>query len=122
MVYRARNLVDGQIVALKKIQIFDMVDAKARQDCIKEIDLLKVSVTCSIFIYSMFSKYISLPWTQVLLTLVEFLCYLSIISTISSRYVYMSISRSSSPTIQQLNHPNVIMYLASFVENNEVGV
>lgn len=25
-------------------QIFDMVDAKARQDCIKEIDLLKVSV------------------------------------------------------------------------------
>lgn len=122
MVYRARNLVDGQIVALKKIQIFDMVDAKARQDCIKEIDLLKVSVTCSIFIYSMFSKYISLPWTQVLLTLVEFLCYLSIISTISSRYVYMSISHSSSPTIQQLNHPNVIMYLASFVENNEVGV
>ena len=45
MVYRARNIVDGQIVALKKIQIFDMVDAKARQDCIKEIDLLKV---CSI--------------------------------------------------------------------------
>ena len=42
VVYRARNLVDGQIVALKKIQIFDMVDAKARQDCIKEIDLLKV--------------------------------------------------------------------------------
>ncbi len=42
VVYRARNEVDGQIVALKKIQIFDMVDAKARQDCIKEIDLLKV--------------------------------------------------------------------------------
>lgn len=42
VVYRARNIVDGQVVALKKIQIFDMVDAKARQDCIKEIDLLKV--------------------------------------------------------------------------------
>ena len=25
------------------LQIFEMVDAKARQDCIKEIDLLKVS-------------------------------------------------------------------------------
>ena len=43
VVYRAKNLVTGQIVALKKIQIFDMVDAKARQDCIKEIDLLKVA-------------------------------------------------------------------------------
>ena len=42
VVYRAKNLVTGEIVALKKIQIFDMVDAKARQDCIKEIDLLKV--------------------------------------------------------------------------------
>ena len=80
VVYRARNKMDGKVVALKKIQvgpipappaseltreavsvaycvcvcvcvcvclcvcvqIFDMVDAKARQDCIKEIELLKV--------------------------------------------------------------------------------
>ncbi|CAI5635494.1 unnamed protein product [Oreochromis niloticus] len=40
-VYRARYLLDNTSVALKKIQIFDLMDAKARQDCIKEIDLLK---------------------------------------------------------------------------------
>ncbi|KAF6021284.1 NEK6 [Bugula neritina] len=38
-VYRARCVVDNTIVALKKVQIFEMMDAKARQDCIKEIDL-----------------------------------------------------------------------------------
>lgn len=66
VVYRAKNVVDGEVVALKKIQvcteqpvlliqgafeflfqIFDMVDAKARQDCIKEIDLLKVGISVS---------------------------------------------------------------------------
>eukprot|EP00795_Rhopilema_esculentum_P010652 gene10652-19394_t len=40
-VYRAKCLIDNETVALKKIQIFQIMDHKARNDCIKEIELLK---------------------------------------------------------------------------------
>jgi len=62
-VFRAIYLPEDKHVALKQVPIFEMMDAKARQDCIKEIDLLK-----------------------------------------------------------KLNHSNVICYLASFVENNELNI
>ena len=45
VVYRARCKVDDRLVALKKVQISEMMDAKARLDCIKEIKLLQVKNT-----------------------------------------------------------------------------
>lgn len=42
VVYRARCKVDHAVVALKKVQIFEMMDSKARLDCMKEINLLQV--------------------------------------------------------------------------------
>jgi serine/threonine protein kinase len=40
-VYRARSRINGNTVALKKIQLHVVKDKKAREDCVKEIDLLR---------------------------------------------------------------------------------
>ena len=42
VVYRARCKLNNQLVALKKVQIYEMTDLKARVDCMKEIQLLQV--------------------------------------------------------------------------------
>ena len=41
VVHRAVRRSDERRVALKKVQIFDMLDAKARDRCLKEVQLLK---------------------------------------------------------------------------------
>lgn len=42
VVYRARCKLNNQMVALKKVQLYEMTDLKARTDCMKEIQLLQV--------------------------------------------------------------------------------
>lgn len=42
VVHRAIFLPTGQAVAIKRLPLYEMVDSKARADCVKEIHLLKV--------------------------------------------------------------------------------
>ena len=44
VVYRAKCKVNDRIVALKKVQIFEMNDSKSRLDCMKETNLLQVKL------------------------------------------------------------------------------
>ena len=41
VVYKARRKADGHILALKKVQVFDIKDTKAREKCLKEVKLLQ---------------------------------------------------------------------------------
>ena len=41
VVHRATRTADGRRVALKRIQIFDLLDARARERCLREVELLK---------------------------------------------------------------------------------
>mmetsp|Transcript_13701 Transcript_13701/g.45076 ORF Transcript_13701/g.45076 Transcript_13701/m.45076 type:complete len:325 (-) Transcript_13701:633-1607(-) len=40
-VYRAKHMDTGAIVAIKKVQIFEIMDTKMRSDCINEVKLLQ---------------------------------------------------------------------------------
>lgn len=42
VVYRAHCKLSNTMVALKKVQLYEMTDLKARNDCMKEIQLLQV--------------------------------------------------------------------------------
>lgn len=44
VVHRACCKLTGKMVALKKVQLYEMTDLKARTDCMKEIQLLQVNV------------------------------------------------------------------------------
>ena len=43
VVHKAIYKPDRRAVAIKRVQLFEMVDSQARTDCIKEIQLLKVN-------------------------------------------------------------------------------
>ncbi len=42
-VFKARCIIDNRVVALKKMKIYELMDQKARDECYKEIELLKVT-------------------------------------------------------------------------------
>ena len=50
VVHRATFKTHQRPVALKRVQFLEMVDSKARTDCMKEIQLLKVNITINQYI------------------------------------------------------------------------
>ena len=50
-VFKARCIIDNRVVALKKMKIYELMDQKARDECYKEIELLKV------FLYFLFTSF-----------------------------------------------------------------
>lgn len=42
VVYKALDINENKAVALKKVKISEMSDAKSRLDCLKEVNLLQV--------------------------------------------------------------------------------
>lgn len=43
-VFKAKCLIDNRVVALKRMKIYELMDQKAREECYKEIELLKVKL------------------------------------------------------------------------------
>lgn len=56
VVYRAKAVHNHETVALKKVQIFEMMDSKARLDCMKEIQLLQVRKSRGILLPLLISR------------------------------------------------------------------
>lgn len=48
VVYRAHCKLSNRMVALKKVQLYEMTDLKARTDCMKEIQLLQVPLCLNV--------------------------------------------------------------------------
>jgi len=84
-VFKARCIIDNRVVALKKMKIYELMDQKARDECYKEIELLKVSQSF-------------------------YLC--------SFRFLVWFIYLFQ----KQLDHPNVIQYLSSFIYENDLYI
>ncbi len=45
VVHRAKHKFSGDVVAVKQVQIFDMMSVKARYKCLKEIQVGVLSIT-----------------------------------------------------------------------------